>query len=512
VAINSNALSINSSIAANSSFQGRSPDSGFGAVNDASGADGDPGAASTNSHAATADSGAAGSGGTTTSSGSTGAAGGTASSQKTGPSAQTRNAQGSRAQGSGHARSRAAGAAPSQSNTVAQDAGDDSSSDFGSVMATALGRSAAAGADGDAPTKTAAGPDDASGTAGTAQVVTAPTDAMAWIAQVLMTPGTAQPPNGASASGTTDPATDGRIGAAGARTGARTSLPTTSGASADDPVEDANADTVAAGNAVATGQTSANAAAANRLKFATDPLPQASAQDPGQATVQTTDAQAAATAAATTPDAANINALAGVQKLISGLTGTDAASGTDGGAAAAPTATHGTAAGSSMDAAQSAAALQASALTRTGAGLGATSLTIQAPVGSSAFADEVSSRVTSLAQSGITQAQLQLNPTDLGPVQVHITMQAGQASVWFGATHSDTRAALEQSLPHLRQMFANAGLPLSDSGVFREPPPQQQAQPLPATGSSRTTAGETAATTSVTQVANVRLSLLDTYA
>jgi flagellar hook-length control protein FliK len=120
--------------------------------------------------------------------------------------------------------------------------------------------------------------------------------------------------------------------------------------------------------------------------------------------------------------------------------------------------------------------------------------------------------VTSLAQSGITQAQLQLNPADLGPVQVHITMQSGQASVWFGASHADTRAALEQSLPRLREMFAGAGLPLTDSGVFREPPQQQQAQALPASSNPLTTTSATPATTSVTQVSNIRLSLLDTYA
>ncbi len=128
---------------------------------------------------------------------------------------------------------------------------------------------------------------------------------------------------------------------------------------------------------------------------------------------------------------------------------------------------------------QAAAALQAAALTRAGTSVGSATLTIHAPVGSAAFADEVSAQVAGLGQSGITQAQLQMNPADLGPVQVHITMQAGQASVWFGATHADTRAALEQSLPRLRELFAGAGMPLTDSGVFREPPQQQPAQSCP---------------------------------
>jgi flagellar hook-length control protein FliK len=95
---------------------------------------------------------------------------------------------------------------------------------------------------------------------------------------------------------------------------------------------------------------------------------------------------------------------------------------------------------------------------------------------------------------------------------VHITLQSGQASVWFGANHADTRAALEQSLPRLRELFAGAGMPLTDSGVFREPPPQQQSQSLPGAGSARATAADAPSASSVTQVSNIRLSLLDTYA
>ena len=91
-------------------------------------------------------------------------------------------------------------------------------------------------------------------------------------------------------------------------------------------------------------------------------------------------------------------------------------------------------------------------------------------------------------------------------------MQSGQASVWFGATHADTRAALEQALPRLRELFAGAGMSLSDSGVFREPPQQQQAQSAAVAGNSPSPSVDTAASAAVTQVTHVRLALLDTYA
>jgi flagellar hook-length control protein FliK len=481
------------SMVAKPSFQARSTDSAAGPATDDQSLDADPGANSTTGatgQAATGDSGATGS--------SDGIAAG---SGKTGPSAQTRNAQASQSQATARSRSRATGSASSQpATTNTQDATDDASTDFGSVMANALGRSAAAATDPASPTKTPASSGDSASTANaaapTAVPTAAPADAVAWIAQ-MMTPGAAQT--------AATPANPGAATTGAAQTGLSAALGATAGGSADART----VETIAADNAAAAGQSPANSAGANRTRLNADPLPQIASENTGQ-TVQTGDALAAASAAATGP--ANLNALADVQKLISGLTATDSDSDADGGAVTGTPTTHAATDGAgSTAAAQAAAALQSSSLTGAGAGLGTTTLSIQSPVGSAAFADEVTSRVTSLAQSGITQAQLQLNPTDLGPVQVHITMQSGQASVWFGATHSDTRAALEHSLPRLREMFASAGLPLSDSGVFREPP-QPQAHSLPAAGTSRTTSSETAANASVTQVANVRLSLLDIYA
>jgi flagellar hook-length control protein FliK len=71
---------------------------------------------------------------------------------------------------------------------------------------------------------------------------------------------------------------------------------------------------------------------------------------------------------------------------------------------------------------------------------------------------------------GVQHGTLRLSPENLGPMEVRITSQNDQVSVWFGAAHADTRAALENALPRLREMFAAQGLSLSDAGVFREPP------------------------------------------
>jgi flagellar hook-length control protein FliK len=333
-------------------------------------------------------------------------------------------------------------------------------------MATALGHSAASAATPSTPAHDS-GTTSAAASQQAADPTGAPDNALAWIAQVLMPTATPAPSSSSDAS-----AADGGAGAA---------------------------------NAAGAGQSSAAALSASLARFNAATVSQAP-------TTQTNDPQTAATNLASATASGDINTLADIQKLISGMTGansTDTDSDSD--AAAATPTTHSPATSDSSEATQ-AAALQAAAVTGSGTSVGSATLTIHAPVGSAAFADEVGARVAGLSQSGVTQAQLQMNPADLGPVQVHITLQAGQASVWFGATHADTRAALEQSLPRLRELFAGAGMPLTDSGVFREPPQQQSAQSTPTSSSSPIPGSDTVSAPTVTQVSNIRLALLDTYA
>jgi flagellar hook-length control protein FliK len=419
----------------------------------------------------------------------------------TGPSAQTRTAQAPQSRGhsrAGRAATSGAGAASNPANADAADAADDASTDFSSIMANAFGRSAAA-------TPGSATPTQSSNTGGSTtsaqQATPAPADAVAWIAQVMMPPGTTTP-SATAASGRPGANSASAIAIGSATSGA---APPAQGAAvpglpadptattANDPVSITAREQVAGRETTGAIQEQLNA----------DPAPQLQ-------TAQTSDAQTAASSATANGPLGTIGALADAQRLIAGLTGADSADRDADSVATTPT-VHAGGATDGADTAQAAAALQASSLTRS-AGLGNATLSIQTPVASAGFAEEMSSRVTGLAQAGITQAQLQLNPTDMGPVQVHITLQSGQASVWFGANHADTRAALEQSLPRLRELFAGAGMPLTDSGVFREPPQQQQAQSLPAASSARSTDNDAATVPTVTQVSNIRLSLLDTYA
>jgi flagellar hook-length control protein FliK len=134
---------------------------------------------------------------------------------------------------------------------------------------------------------------------------------------------------------------------------------------------------------------------------------------------------------------------------------------------------------------------------------------LHSPVGTQAWADELGSRVTMMTHKGEHTASLRLSPEHLGPLEIRIAMREDQASVWFGAAHADTRAAIEHALPRLRELFAAQGMSLADAGVFREPPRQQ----MPAFAS--TGAGASDSVTGVepsTSIGHAQIGLLDAYA
>jgi len=138
----------------------------------------------------------------------------------------------------------------------------------------------------------------------------------------------------------------------------------------------------------------------------------------------------------------------------------------------------------------------------------ATTHTVNTPVGSAGWADEIGTRVVMMTESGNHTASLKLSPEHLGPLEISITVRDDKASVWFGAAHADTRAAIETALPRLREMFESQGLSLADAGVFREPPREQAAAK-----SNATSAEQGGVTDDVAKVsAGARLGLVDAYA
>ena len=91
-------------------------------------------------------------------------------------------------------------------------------------------------------------------------------------------------------------------------------------------------------------------------------------------------------------------------------------------------------------------------------------------VGTAQWNDEIAARLTIMIDRGEQVASLKLSPEHLGPLEVRVTVKEGEATVWFGAAHADTRAALESAMPRLRDLLGTSGLSLASAGVSGEAP------------------------------------------
>lgn len=92
-------------------------------------------------------------------------------------------------------------------------------------------------------------------------------------------------------------------------------------------------------------------------------------------------------------------------------------------------------------------------------------LTVNAPVSSPQWANEVGQKVAWMSSSGNHVAELHLNPPNLGPVEVKLTVHNDQATIQFVAQHHETRAALESALPRLKEMMMDSGIALGNASV-----------------------------------------------
>jgi len=90
---------------------------------------------------------------------------------------------------------------------------------------------------------------------------------------------------------------------------------------------------------------------------------------------------------------------------------------------------------------------------------------ITVPFGSPRFGAAFGERVSWMVREGLQNAELTLNPPDLGPIRIALSMEKDAASFGFNATHAQTRAAIEQALPRLRELLAEQGLSLGHTSI-----------------------------------------------
>jgi flagellar hook-length control protein FliK len=100
-------------------------------------------------------------------------------------------------------------------------------------------------------------------------------------------------------------------------------------------------------------------------------------------------------------------------------------------------------------------------------------LSINAPVNSPTFSQQLGQQVAWLGGQDIKQAQIRLNPQELGPLDVKVSIEHGKVDVTFMAQHPATVAAVQQSLSQLNQMLGGHGLSLGQATVGQQASQQQ---------------------------------------
>ena len=123
-------------------------------------------------------------------------------------------------------------------------------------------------------------------------------------------------------------------------------------------------------------------------------------------------------------------------------------------------------------------------------GLGATGLPVAAavstPLSNPQWGTDFTRTVFNLSQTnnqGPMVAEMRLDPPDLGPIRITLTVHDNIMQAAFVSPHAVVRQTVENALPQLQQLLAQAGIALGDASVNDQGTPGQSEQAGQGTGS-----------------------------
>ena len=117
-------------------------------------------------------------------------------------------------------------------------------------------------------------------------------------------------------------------------------------------------------------------------------------------------------------------------------------------------------------------------------------MTLATPMHHANWGQAMGERVVWMTNANIQEAEIQLNPRELGPIGIKVTMQNDQTHVSFVAQNATTREALEQALPRLREMLSENGLQLGQSDVSQHGSKERDGEPGDGDGRGSGAAGD----------------------
>ncbi len=141
-----------------------------------------------------------------------------------------------------------------------------------------------------------------------------------------------------------------------------------------------------------------------------------------------------------------------------------------------------------------------------------THLKVDASIDSAEFPQGLAERVAFMADNNLNGARLQVNPQELGPIELTIAVQGDHAQVWMSTHSAVTRDALESSLPKLRDMLGAQGFGQVSVDISQRSFQDRSAYSRAYEPAPRSVESATADVPSPQSTPRASLSALDTYA
>jgi flagellar hook-length control protein FliK len=87
------------------------------------------------------------------------------------------------------------------------------------------------------------------------------------------------------------------------------------------------------------------------------------------------------------------------------------------------------------------------------------------PMQQGGWSEAMVDRVMVMSSQNLKSAEIQLDPAELGRLEVRISMNQEQSQVTFASPHAGVREALDSQMHRLRELFAQQGMNLLDVNV-----------------------------------------------
>ena len=120
---------------------------------------------------------------------------------------------------------------------------------------------------------------------------------------------------------------------------------------------------------------------------------------------------------------------------------------------------------------------------------------LAAQVGTPAWNTELGQQIVWMVGDQQQVAEIHVNPPNLGPLDIKLTIDGAQTTALFSSPHSEVREAVEAALPRLREVLADSGIMLGNASVTADTPRDGRAfaEPPRRSRNSGNNAGDTSA-------------------